>query len=87
MASVDIKRSIRGIAPASQNTELMCDLDRTRRAVPTRPRLIDEPGVCVRNRLDRACALLTAELTSGRVVPRAGTSVASCLGAVPDGRT
>jgi hypothetical protein len=73
-----------GVALANQHTKTTRDLDRIRRAVPGRAGLVDELGVCARNGLDRACALLAAELTAGRVVPRAGTPAASCLDAVAD---
>jgi len=71
-----------GVALANQHAKLTRDLDRIRHAVPRQLRVVDEFGVCVRNGLDRAAALLAAELTAGRVVPETGTPAASCLEAV-----
>jgi hypothetical protein len=71
-----------GVALANQHAKALRDLDRVRRALPRQARTVDELGVCVRNGLDRATALLAADLTGGRVVPAAGTPAASCLEAV-----
>jgi hypothetical protein len=71
-----------GVALANQHAKTVRDLDRIRRALPHQVHVVDELGDCVRNHLDRASALLAAELTSGRVVPHPGTPAASCLEAV-----
>jgi hypothetical protein len=71
-----------GVALANQHAKASRDLDRLRRAVPHQARTVDELGACVRNGLDRAAALLAADLTEGRVVPVAGTPAATCLDAV-----
>ena len=71
-----------GVALANQHAKTVRDLDRIRRAVPQHLRTVDELGACVRNGLDRAAALLAADLTSGRVAPGPGTPAASCLEAV-----
>lgn len=73
-----------GVALANQHAKTVRDLDRIRRALPHQVRAVDELGVCVRNGLDRASALLAADLTSGRVVPEPGAPAASCLAAVVD---
>jgi hypothetical protein len=71
-----------GVALANQHAKASRDLDRLRRAVPHQARTVDELGACVRNGLDRAAALLAADLTEGRFVPVAGTPAATCLDAV-----
>ena len=71
-----------GVALANQHAKTVRDLDRIRRALPQHVRAVDELGACVRNGLDRASALLAADLTSGRVIPKSGTPAASCLEAV-----
>lgn len=71
-----------GVALANQHAKTVRDLDRIRRALPQQVRTVDELSACVRNGLDRASALLAAELTAGRVVPDPGTPAASCLEAV-----
>ncbi|WP_109509111.1 hypothetical protein [Nocardioides speluncae] len=71
-----------GVALANQHAKTLRDLERIRRALPQQARAVDELGVCVRNGLDRATALLATDLTSGRVVPDPGTPAASCLNAV-----
>lgn len=71
-----------GVALANQHARVFRDLDRLRRALRTQPVLVDEFRDCVRLGLDRACALLAGELTSGRVRPEPGTSAEDCLGAV-----
>lgn len=73
-----------GVALANKHARWARDLDRIRRAFPTRPHLVDELGVCVRIGLDRACALLATDLTDGRVVPPPGAPAASCAEAVLD---
>jgi hypothetical protein len=71
-----------GVALANQHAKVFRDLDRVRRALPAQPALVDELRTSVRLGLDRACALLAAELTSGRVRPAPGTSAEECLAAV-----
>jgi hypothetical protein len=73
-----------GVALANQHAKALRDLDRIRRAMPGRQRIVEELGVCARLGLDRAAALLARDLTSGRVVPAAGVPAASCLDAVLD---
>lgn len=73
-----------GVALANQHAKTVRDLDRIRRALPKQVRAVDELGACVRNGLDRASALLAADLTSGRVVPDPGAPAALCLEAVLD---
>ncbi|MGH3469662.1 MAG: hypothetical protein ACRDQF_18230, partial [Thermocrispum sp.] len=73
-----------GVALANQHAKLSRDLDRLRHGVPHQAGVVDEFAACVRNGLDRAAALLAAELTAGRVVPEAGTPAVSCLEAVLD---
>jgi hypothetical protein len=70
-----------GVALANQHTHSARDLARLRRAYPGLVPLVDELRVCARIGLDRAAALLTAELTSGRVRPVAGTPAAACVAA------
>lgn len=71
-----------GVALANQHAQTGRALDRIRRALPQQGRTVDELGACVRNGLDRAAALLAADLTTGRVVPAPATPAASCLEAV-----
>lgn len=71
-----------GVALANQHAKAARDLDRIRRALPQQARTVDELGACVRNGLDRAAALLAADLTAGRVAAGPGTPAASCLEAV-----
>jgi hypothetical protein len=73
-----------GVALANQHAKALRDLDRIRRALPGRQRIVEELGVCARLGLDRAAALLAGDLTSGRVVLAAGVPAASCLDAVLD---
>jgi hypothetical protein len=70
-----------GVALANQHTRIARDLARLRQAYPRGVALVDELGVCARIGLDRAAALLTAELTSGRVDPAAGMSAAASVAA------
>lgn len=71
-----------GVALANQHAKTLRDLDQLRRALPSQQHSVDELAVCSRLGLDRAAALLAAELTSGRVVPVAGAPAAACLAAV-----
>lgn len=71
-----------GVALANQHTQVLRDLDRLRRALPHLVADVDELADCARLGLDRAGALLAAELTGGRVTPQVGTPAASCLAAV-----
>lgn len=73
-----------GVALANQHAKTSRDLDRVRRAFPGHQDEVSEFGDCVRLGLDRASALLAADLTSGRVQPAAGTTAASCLHALLD---
>ncbi|WP_133058898.1 MULTISPECIES: hypothetical protein [unclassified Nocardioides] len=73
-----------GVALANQHAKALRDLERLRVALPRQERTVDELGDCTRLGLDRAAALLAAELTSGRVAPEPGTPAASCLAAVLD---
>lgn len=61
-----------GVALANQHAKTSRDLDQIRRALPLQLGLVDELGACVRMGLDRAAALLAAELTSGRVAADGG---------------
>jgi hypothetical protein len=70
-----------GVALVNQHTRVARDLARLRRAYPGRLALIDELAVCARIGLERAAALLTAELTSGRVEPAAGRAATACVAA------
>lgn len=70
-----------GVALANQHARAARDLERVRRAHPHRGDLVDELRDCVHLGLDRACALLVAELTSGRVRPAIGASAQQCLDA------
>jgi hypothetical protein len=70
-----------GVALANQHTRVARDLEILRRAHPRAVTVVDELGSCARIGLDRAAALLTAELTSGRVTPAAGTPAAACVAA------
>jgi hypothetical protein len=71
-----------GVALANQHTRTVRDLDRLRHALPHRAAELDELADCLRLGLDRAGALLAAELTSGRVRPTTGATAASSLEAV-----
>jgi hypothetical protein len=71
-----------GVALANQDARTGRDLDRLRQALPHQVRTVDELGICVRVRIDRAAGLLAADLTHGRVEPVAGRSAASSLDAV-----
>lgn len=71
-----------GVALANQHSRVIRDLDRIRRALPRQQRTVDELGACARMGLDRAAALLAADLTSGRVAPEAGAPATSSLAAV-----
>lgn len=70
-----------GVALANQHTRTARDLARLQRLYPRRGSLVDELAACERLGLDRAAALLTAELTDGRVVPPGGTSATDCVAA------
>jgi hypothetical protein len=70
-----------GVALVNQHTRVARDLARLRRAYPGGVSLIDELAVCARIGLDRAAALLTAELTSGRVDPAADMPAAARVAA------
>lgn len=71
-----------GVALANQQAKSARDLDTIRHALPRQLGAVNELGDCVRIGLDRAAALLTAELTSGRVIADGGAPAASCLDAV-----
>jgi hypothetical protein len=71
-----------GVALANQHAKVGRDLDRLRRALPRQAGTVDELGICVRIGLDRAAALLAADVTQGRVVPTPGASAGSSLDAV-----
>ena len=71
-----------GVALANQQAKSTRDLDTIRRALPRQLEAVNELGDCVRVGLDRAAALLAAELTSGRVIADEGAPAASCLDAV-----
>ena len=73
-----------GVALANQHAKTGRDLDRIRRALPQRVRVVDELGTCVSTGLDRAAELLAAELTAGRVAPGPGRPAAASLQAVLD---
>lgn len=71
-----------GVALANQHAKAFRDLDRVRHALPRAEGVVAELGITVRLGLDRAAALLAAELTAGRVVLPPGTAAAACLDAV-----
>lgn len=71
-----------GVALANQHARTMRDLDQLRAALPRDEAGVDEFGTCVRLGLDRAAALLAADLTAGRVVLAPGTSADASLAAV-----
>lgn len=71
-----------GVALANRDAKTVRDLERVRRALPGKARLVDEFGVAVRLGLDSAAALLAAELTTGSVVPAQGATADSSLRAV-----
>ncbi|WP_459969110.1 hypothetical protein [Nocardioides pyridinolyticus] len=73
-----------GVALANQHTKQFRDLERVRRALPQREQSIDELGVCVRNGLARAAALLAADLSSGRLDAGSAGSAADSLAALAD---
>lgn len=56
-----------GVALANQHTQTTRDLDRLRQALPRQISEVDELAACTRLGLDRAAALLAADLTGGRV--------------------
>lgn len=71
-----------GVALANLHAKTGRDLDRIRHALPRREPTVDELGVCARLGLNRAAALLAAELTGGRVAPEPGTPAGACVDAV-----
>lgn len=71
-----------GVALANLHARSLRDLDRLRAALPRRQDAVDELGVCARLGLDRAAALLAADLSAGRVTLPPGTPAAACLDAV-----
>lgn len=71
-----------GVALANLHAKTIRDLDRIRHALPGQQRTVDELGVCARLGLDRAAALLAAELTSGRVALKPGIPAGACVDAV-----
>lgn len=71
-----------GVALANLHTKTARDIDRLRAALPRQVGLVEELGTCVRVGLDRAAALLTADLTAGRVTPAPGSTAHACLEAV-----
>lgn len=71
-----------GVALANQHAQRERDLERIRRALPGQERTVDELGVSARLGLDRAAALLAADLTAGRVTVAAGAGAGACLTAV-----
>ncbi len=71
-----------GVALANLHAQQHRDLERIRQALPRDVRTVDELGTCARLGLDRAAALLAAELTGGRVVVERETSAADCVAAV-----
>jgi len=73
-----------GVALANQDAKLLRDLERIRRALPRDQHVVDELGTCARLGLERAAALLAADLTAGRFVAAPRTSAASCIDAVLD---
>lgn len=73
-----------GVALANQHAQSSRDIARLHRALPHHAQMVDELAVCARLGLDRASALLAAELTSGRVALGTGTPAAASLQAVLD---
>jgi hypothetical protein len=71
-----------GVALANQHARTGRDLERVRRALPRQAGVVDELGACVRLGLDRAAALLAADLSGGRVAPEPGATASQCLDAV-----
>ncbi len=76
-----------GVALADQHAQVARDLDRLRRALPGRVGVVDELGACVRFGLDRAAALLVADLTFRRVMVAEGAPAIASLAAVLDSVT
>ena len=71
-----------GVALANQHARITRDLDRLRAALPRDETGVGELGACVRLGLDRAAALLAADLTAGSVAPPPGTAADVSLAAV-----
>jgi hypothetical protein len=71
-----------GVALANQHARVVQGLDRVRAAFPSQAQLVNELADCVRLGLDRASALVTSELTAGRVSPAPGTPAEGCLDAL-----
>lgn len=63
-----------GVALANQHSRTSRDLDLLRHALPRQLATVSELGTCVRLGLDRAAALLAADLTQGRVAPAPGAA-------------
>jgi hypothetical protein len=71
-----------GVALANSHTTTGRNLERLRRALPHRASDVDELAACVRLGLNRAAALLAADLTAGRVKPGHDEPARKCLDAV-----
>jgi hypothetical protein len=71
-----------GVALANLHAKTSRDLEGLRRELPRQAALVDEFAACVRLGLDRAAALVAAELSGGRLVPAPGTTAASSLAAL-----
>jgi hypothetical protein len=71
-----------GVALVNRHSSTARDLARIRQAHPGAGALVGELEACVRLGLDRAAALLTRDLTSGRVDLPAGTPAEACVAAL-----
>jgi hypothetical protein len=71
-----------GVALVNRHSSTARDLTRIRQAHPREGTLVAELETCVRLGLPRSAALLTREITSGRVDLPAGTSTDACVAAL-----
>ncbi|WP_139984068.1 hypothetical protein [Nocardioides litoris] len=71
-----------GVALANQHAQVLRDVDRLRHALPRDLEVVEELATCARLGLDRAAALLAADLTDRRFVPLRGTPGTDSLAAV-----
>jgi hypothetical protein len=71
-----------GVALANRHSRTTRDLTRIRRAHPREEALVGELEACVRLGLHRAAALLTREITSGRIDLPAGTPADASVAAL-----
>jgi hypothetical protein len=71
-----------GVALVNRHSSAARDLARIRQAHPGAGALVGELEACVRLGLDRAAALVTRDLTSGRIDLPAGTPADACVAAL-----